>query len=91
MSHDPITDILTERGKDYGLFISQAGLSQELKTVMQDHRGWGALGSDMHEALELIAMKIRRILNGNPNHIDSWDDIAGFARLVADRLRGVVR
>lgn len=91
MNQDPITDILTERGKEYGLFISQAGLSQELKTVMRDHRGWGALGTDMHEALELIAMKISRILNGNPNHIDSWDDIAGYARLVADRLRGVVR
>jgi len=91
MNQDPITDMLTERGKEYGLFISQAGLSQELKTVMRDHQGWSALGTDMQEALELIAMKSSRILNGNPNHIDSWDDIAGYARLVADRLRGVTR
>jgi hypothetical protein len=36
----------------------------------------------------MIAHKIGRILNGDPDYIDSWDDIAGYAKLVADRLRG---
>lgn len=42
----------------------------------------------MHrEALDMIAHKIGRILNGDHDYADSWDDIAGYARLVADRVR----
>ena len=88
---DPITDILTERGKNYGLFMDQAATSQALKDTLRDGPRWGSLTNDMAEALEVIAMKMSRIVHGDPNHIDSWDDIAGYARLVADRLRGVVR
>jgi len=31
------------------------------------------------------------ILNGDPNYVDSWVDIAGYAKLVADRLEGNAR
>jgi hypothetical protein len=43
------------------------------------------------EALEMIAHKIARIINGDPNYADSWVDIAGYAKLVADRLGGTER
>jgi hypothetical protein len=36
--------------------------------------------------LEMIAHKIGRVLAGDPNHADHWDDIAGYARLVARRV-----
>jgi len=39
----------------------------------------------------MIFSKIARILNGDPNHLDSWTDIAGYATLVADRLQGKIR
>lgn len=42
---------------------------------------------DQKEALSMIFSKIARILNGDPDHIDSWHDIAGYATLVEDRLR----
>lgn len=35
----------------------------------------------------MIAHKIGRILNGDPNYRDSWDDIAGYAKLAADRCK----
>lgn len=38
------------------------------------------------EALEMIARKLARIINGDPNYADSWVDIADYAKLVADRL-----
>lgn len=47
--------------------------------------------ADAVEALEMIAHKIGRILNGDPGYADSWVDIAGYAQLVADRLNGVER
>jgi hypothetical protein len=44
------------------------------------------LDSDQLEALDMIAHKIARILNGDPNYADNWIDIAGYATLVANRL-----
>ena len=34
----------------------------------------------------MIFHKIGRIVNGDPNYADSWHDIAGYAKLVEDRL-----
>lgn len=39
------------------------------------------------EALDMIVHKIGRILNGNPNYIDSFRDIAGYAELVVNYLK----
>ena len=39
----------------------------------------------------MIFAKVGRILNGDPNYADSWIDIAGYAKLVADRLEGKTR
>jgi len=84
---DATTQILTDRGKEYGAFIDLAKLSQILKAILRQHPGWQNLDDDMKEALDMDATKTARILNGNPAHLDSWDDKAGYARLVADRLR----
>lgn len=78
--------ILEERGAVYGDFLAQAQITGDLKMVMHARLGWAKLSPDMEEALDMIAVKIARILNGNPRHTDSWDDIAGYATLVADRL-----
>jgi hypothetical protein len=34
----------------------------------------------------MTATKVARILCGDPLYVDSWRDIEGYARLVADRL-----
>jgi hypothetical protein len=90
---DPTTQILTDRGAAYGPFVDHAEITQTLKRAIATHclRRGVVLTPDQQEALDMICHKIGRIVNGNPNHLDSWDDIAGYARLVADRLRGVVR
>jgi hypothetical protein len=36
--------------------------------------------------LEMIAHKIARVLNGNPDHHDHWHDISGYAQCAAERL-----
>lgn len=83
-----IDTILDERGSRYGKFVDHAHVTQQIKQIMFEHRSRDALDTDMVEALEMIAHKIGRIVNGDPSYIDSWDDIAGYAKLVADRLRG---
>jgi hypothetical protein len=37
----------------------------------------------------MICHKISRIANGDPNYADSWDDIAGYAKLVSDYIAGL--
>lgn len=88
-----VDDILAQRGLRYGKFKNLAQLCQELKRVMVRHAS--AVGTEFAdsqwEALEMIAHKIARIVNGDPNHIDSWADIAGYAKLIADELDGIER
>ena len=70
-----------------------ARAAQELKDVIRARMGakWTALADDQKEALEMIAHKVARIVNGDPHYADSWVDIAGYAKLVADRLEGTAR
>jgi hypothetical protein len=84
---DELSATLQERGSQYGAFIAQAAIAQTLKRAMRACPNWPKLQSDQREALELIAMKVSRILNGNPDHHDSWHDIAGYAQLVANRVK----
>ena len=84
-----VNEVLNERGKRYGLFKDHAQISQQLKKAMRSNEY--KLTYDQQEALEMIFHKIARILNGDPNYADSWVDIAGYAKLVADRLNGVER
>lgn len=86
-----VDTILEERGSRYGAFIDHARITQNIKVSFMDSPNWSDMPDDMREALEMIAHKIGRILNGDPNYADSWIDIAGYAKLVADRLEGKVR
>lgn len=88
---DALTATLEDRGKRYGLFTNHAEITQSLKQTMYHQNNWEILKDDQKEALEMIAHKIGRILNGDPNYADSWIDIAGYAKLVADRLEGTIR
>lgn len=79
---------LDERGSRYGKFTGHAAITQSLKHAMHCTVKWSTLDADQKEALEMIAHKIGRILNGDPNYADSWHDIAGYATLVDKRLNG---
>ena len=83
--HD-IDATLAERGSRYGSFTEHARITQAIKAAMADSPNWATLSSDMREALEMVAHKAGRILNGDPEFHDSWHDIIGYTKLVADRL-----
>lgn len=84
---ESITETLAERGKRYGDLITHANITHALKFVMSAQPKWSTLRNDQREALEMIAHKIGRILNGDANYRDSWHDIAGYATLVERRLQ----
>lgn len=84
-----IENTLQERGKRYGNFSEHAAISQDLKDVMYASNGWAGLNKTQREALEMIQHKVARILNGDPNYVDSWHDIAGYSTLVERTLTEV--
>ena len=85
-----VNTILQERALQYGTFVSLAKTAQEFKSVL--YRELGSrnkrLADDQSEALDMIMTKIARVINGDANHVDTWNDIAGYAKLVAERLQG---
>ncbi len=82
-----VAETLVQRGNKYGTsFAVQCEVAQGIKDAMEDSINWAKLSVDKKESLQMIATKISRILNGDPEYHDSWHDIAGYAKLVADTL-----
>jgi transposase-like protein len=90
---DEVDETLDARAVEYGKFIEGAEVMQMLKRVVLNalNNRDKTLAHDQAEAMDMIIHKIGRIINGNPDVIDHWLDIAGYAQLVADRLNGRIR
>lgn len=90
-----IDEVLEERGLRYGTFIDQAKIQDYLITAVT--KSYDYIGKepdlevDQIAAIEMIIVKLARIINGDPNYVDSWTDIAGYATLVANRLQGKIQ
>jgi hypothetical protein len=82
-----IAQILEQRKSQHGDLLTQSTVSQGLKNVIRSTEKWGDLKTDQKESLEMIVHKIARILAGDPNFVDHWDDISGYSILVANRLK----
>ena len=85
--------VLDARAEQYGSFMQSSDTTVRIKGIMHNAvaRNEVHLYPDQLQALDMIATKISRIVHGNPNHLDSWIDIAGYATLVADRIQGKIR
>jgi len=88
-----VDTVLDARGEQYGSFMRSSDTAVKIKGAIHN----ALARNDMHLfpdqiiALDMIAVKISRIVNGNAAYRDSWLDIAGYAKLVADRLGGISR
>lgn len=74
--------LLTEREATHGDFGTNAKISQALKGIIQPYAK--DLSAVHREALDMICLKISRILSGQAGYKDHWDDIAGYAKLGAE-------
>ncbi len=79
-------EILNEREETHGLYEDVSQTAQALKNCFAVQANWLLLSPVQRESLDLIATKLARILNGNPDEIDHWEDVAGYARLVVREL-----
>lgn len=82
---EPMTDrdpLLQEREKTHGSFADNAKHSQAMKHIFAMYSG--GMCEVHREALDMIALKLSRILSGQANYKDHWDDIAGYAKLASE-------
>ena len=86
-------EILADRGSRYGNYLEQASIARDIRRAVFNNMGSRAkkLAPDQHDAIHMIAVKLSRIANGDPDYVDNWRDIAGYATLVAERLEGKSR
>lgn len=74
-------ELLEDRQSTHGDFRTNARLSQNLKHVFRTYEGWDHLDDVEKEVLDMISLKISRILSGRSLERRHWEDIAGYAHL----------
>lgn len=86
---DETQALLAERAKTHGSYRVHAEVTQALKGVIEaaPDRKFQELSAQHREALHMITHKIGRIMAGNPDYNDHWDDIAGYAKLASEACR----
>lgn len=82
----PTDELLETRKKTHGDFTHNAAFTQGAMDLAQAAPNWPRLSPVQREAVHMILHKIARALVGNPDESDHFDDIAGYARLVSQRL-----
>ena len=82
---EKVRQTLKTRQDQYGSFEDVAMFTEQMVDVMR--KGYyEKLAYNQKMALYMICSKMARIVNGNPNHKDSWHDIAGYATLIDNEL-----
>ena len=72
---------LNDRNSVHGDYTEQAAMGEAIRAVMQKGKHWTTLSAVQRDAMVMIAVKLSRILTGNPNYADHWHDVQGYARL----------
>lgn len=77
-----IPSLLASRETTHGSYSETALYSQTIKSMVRGSANYNMLSNQQRESLDMIAVKIARILSGDPDEQDHWKDIAGYATLV---------
>ncbi len=74
-----IEEIIAQRKLTHGRFETTARIAQSTKRLWQNEDGWLRLNDKQAESLDCIATKVARILSGDANIVEHWEDIAGYS------------
>lgn len=76
-------DLIKDRSV-YGNYNTH--VNQKINDIMRTGFSWSKLTDPQKTSLEMISLKVSRVLNGDPNDVDHWKDIAGYAELIVKEL-----
>lgn len=80
-------DLVASREETHGNYADVSRIAQSIKQIISYEcsnridRSQKPLFLAHVESLEMIAVKIGRIIAGDPTFQEHWDDIAGYARI----------
>ena len=80
--------IIADRQITHGVFADSTKFMQAMKDMMRAQPNWSKMPAYMREALDMFAHKQGRILHGDFNFADHWDDVGGYAIRVSKTIRG---
>ena len=83
---EKVRQTLKTRQDQYGSFEDVAQTTEQLFQVIKGGASFVDFTESQRMALYMIFSKVARLSNGNPNHKDSWHDIAGYATLIDEVL-----
>ena len=81
MEIEDMNPLLNKREKTHGNYRDVASMSQSLKELIRSGKNWDKMNDGQKEALEMVSVKLARILSGDKDFRDHWDDIVGYAQL----------
>ena len=76
-----VDSTLSERQASYGCFEDVAFVTENIINVLKKCN-YDSMPETHRMAMYMIASKMARLVNGDCNHLDSWHDIQGYAKLV---------
>lgn len=76
-----VDSTLSERQASYGCFEDVAFVTENIINVLKKCN-YDSMPNTHKMAMYMIASKMARLVNGDCNHLDSWHDIQGYAKLV---------
>lgn len=76
-----VDSTLSERQASYGCFEDVAFVTENIINVLKKCN-YDGMPHTHKMAMYMIASKMARLVNGDCNHLDSWHDIQGYAKLV---------
>jgi hypothetical protein len=85
---DAVAVTLTERSRVHGEFTAESVTTEATRDAWRAAPNWAKLAPYQKVALDMIALKVARILHGDHDYFDHWRDVAGYARLVDERCPG---
>ncbi len=78
---------LSQRQTQYGCYEDVAHVTQQILSALRIGN-YDELPAPMKESLHMIASKMARIVNGDPEYLDNWHDIGGYAKLIEKLIKG---
>lgn len=87
LNADVVEKLLRERGRTHGVWSETAEVSQGMKAALRFSGRWDSLPETVREALDMMCVKMARIVCGDWANRDHWADCEGYSRLVSRGLR----
>jgi hypothetical protein len=74
-------ELLSARQVTHGNFADNARYAQAIKALFQSSPTWATMPDIHREAMDFIASKFARILSGQADCLQHWEDVEGYAAL----------